>query len=155
MLIKIFRGYENKYLLLETKSANINKEIVTVSSDIVPIFFRLVEESRLPVDEYDVSRVKKLRDMLNDLAKSYNVQWSSDDLFRVLLPNDYNHNVELVLTYDEEREKNYVFSDKESEEVREVCPNYKISSITVDGKTYLTTGAIFIMNDDGKTIDKV
>ena len=155
MLIKIFRGYENKYLLLETKSANINKEIVTISSDMVPIFFKLVEESRLPVDEYDINRVQKLRDMLNDLAKSYNIQWRSDDLFRVLLPNDYNHNVELVLTYDEESEKKYVFSDNKPEEVRDVCLNYKISSITVDDKTYLTTGAIYIMNDDGKKIDRV
>jgi hypothetical protein len=155
MLIKIFRGYENKYLLLETKSANINKEIVTVSSDMVPIFFALVEQSRLPVDEYDIGRVKRLNDKLNELAETYKIQWNSDSLFRVLLSQDYNHNVEFVLTDDEERAKNYVFSDKESEEVREVCLNYKISSITVDGKTYLTTGSIFVMNDDGKTIDRI
>ena len=147
--------YENKYLLLETKIANINKESIAISSDMIPVVFRLVDELKLPVDEFDSARVDQLNEMFKSMASRDTMVPSVDDLFRVLLPEKSVREVELVLSRDEEVDKNSIFSCAESDEPKDRCLNYKISSITVDGKTYLTTGSIFIMNDDGKTIDRV
>ena len=155
MFIKIFRGYENKYLLLETKSATINKESVTLPSDIIPLVFRMVDELNLPVDESDYRRIDQLKEMASAIAKNDDILFDFDDIFRVLLPDSSFHDVELVLTSDETSDKNGVFSKLDSNEPKERCLNYKISSITVDGKTYLTSGPIFVMNDDGKTIDRI
>ena len=33
--------------------------------------------------------------------------------------------------------------------------NKKLSIVEVDDKIYITSGPIFVMNDDGKTIDRV
>ena len=155
MFIKIFRGYENKYLLLETKSAIINKESIILPSDIIPLLFRMVDELSLPVDETDYKRIDKLTEIASKKAKEDDVLFNFDDTFRVLLPDRTFHDVELVLTSDEMSDKNGVFSELESNEPTERTLNNKISSITVDGKTYLTSGPIFVMNDDGKTIDRV
>lgn len=155
MFIKIFRGFENKYLLLETKIANISKESVTISSDMIPVVFRLVDELKLPVDEFDSARVAQLNEMFKSMASREKMVSSVDGLFRILLPEKNFSEVELVLSHDEEVDKNSILSCAESDEQKEICLNNKISSITVDGKTYLTTGNIFVMNDDGKTIDRV
>lgn len=155
MFIKIFRGYENKYLLLETKSASVNKESITLPSDIVPLVFRMVDELSLPVDESDYERIDQLKEKASALAKSDNVLFDFDEAFRVLLPERTFSDVELVLSSDEVLDKNGVFSKLEPNEPKERCLNYKISSITVDNKTYLTSGSIYIMNDDGKTIDRI
>lgn len=155
MFIKIFRGYENKYLLLETKSASINKESITLPSDIVPLVFRMVDELSLPVDESDYKRIDQLKEMASAKAKDDNVFFDFEDAFRILLPERTFHDVELVLSSDEVLDKNDVFSKLDSNEPKERCLNYKISSITVDNKTYLTSGSIYIMNDDGKTIDRI
>ena len=155
MFVKIFRGYESKCLLLETKSVILNKESVILPSDIIPFVFRMVDELNLPVDESDYKRIDKIKEMAEKTAKEDDVCFNFDDLFGVLLPDRSFCNVELVLSDDEMLDKNNVFSKMESTEPKERCMNYKISSITVDGRTYLTTGSIYVMNDDGKTIDKV
>ena len=160
MFIKIFCGDSQKYLLLQSNSVTLDKENRFIHSDLYPIMCAYIDEMSLPVGEGDGKKIEYLCDSFTSVAQNayadksvlVTLHGTVADMFK-------NTPYELlcpVLSDEEEYFKNEwkTSCNSAKEQPMSAC-NKKLSVIEVDGKTYITSGPIFVMNDDGKTIDRV
>lgn len=158
MFIKIFCGDSQKYLLLQSDNVTLDKTSRLIHSDLYPIMCAYIEEMSLPVGEEDGKLIESLCDSFTSVAQTaYNnknilvtLSGTVADMFpkyELLCP---------VLSNEEEYLKNEwkISCNSAKEQPLGAC-NKKLSIVEVDGKTYITSGPIFVMNDDGKTIDRV
>ena len=161
MFIKIFCGDSQKYLLLQSNNVTLDKTSRLIHSDLYPIMCAYIDEMSLPVGEEDVKKVESLCDSFTSVAKTaYNDEnflITLADTVAEMFPNTPYELICPVLSDEEEYYKlewNQKGCDSAKEQPMSAC-NKKLSVVEVDDKIYITSGSIFIMNDDGKTIDRI
>lgn len=160
MFIKIFCGDSQKYLLLQSNNVTLDKTSRLIHSDLYPIMCAYIDEMSLPVGEEDGKLIESLCDSFTSVAQNayadksilVTLHGTVADMF----PNTPYVLLCPVLSEKEEYYKNEwkTRCDSAKEDPSGAC-NKKLSVIEVDEKTYITSGPIFVMNDDGKTIDRV
>ena len=168
MFIKIFCGDSDKYLLLQSTNVTLNKRKTRIWHELFPIVCSYIEQLSLPTGDCDMGTVKYLEE---EFKKRSEYLGSQDDKFFFqykdirafiadLCPCTPDELIVPILSDDENGMK--ILSDlkecpnkEQSEEVVDVTYLAEIAVIEVDEKTYITTGPIFVMNDEGKTIDRV
>ena len=160
MFIKIFCGDSQKYLLLQSNNVVLDKSSRMIHSDLYPIMCAYIDEMSLPVSEEDGKLIELLCDSFTSTAQTEyndkNVLITLHGTVAEMFPNTPYELLCPVLSEKEEYYKNeWKTSCNSSKEQPLSACNKKLSVIEVDGKTYITTGSIFVMNDDGKTIDRV
>ena len=160
MFIKIFCGDSQKYLLLQSDNVTLDKTSRFIHSDLYPIMCAYIDEMSLPVGEGDGKLIESLCDSFTSLAQiaydDKNVLITLHGTVAEMFPNTPYELLCPVLSEKEEYYKNeWETSCNSSNEQPMAACNKKLSVIEVDDKTYITSGSIFIMNDDGKTIDRV
>ena len=160
MFIKIFCGDSQKYLLLQSNNVTLDKTSRLIHSDLYPIMCAYIDEMSLPVGEEDGKLIESLCDSFTSTAQTayddksilVTLHGTVADMF----PNTPYELLCPVLSEKEEYYKNEWKTSCNSAKKDEVSVcNKKLSVIEVDGKKYITSGPIFVMNDDGKTIDRI
>lgn len=160
MFIKIFCGDSQKYLLLQSNNVVLDKSSRMIHSDLYPIMCAYIDEMSLPVGEEDGKLIESLCDSFTSVAQTaYNDKNVLITLFGTVAEMFPNTPYELLCPVLSEKEEYYKNvwkspSDSTKDEPMDAC-NKKLSVVEIDGKTYITSGTIFIMNDDGKTIDRI
>lgn len=160
MFIKIFCGDSQKYLLLQSNNVTLDKTSRLIHSDLYPIMCAYIDEMSLPVGEEDGKLIESLCDSFTSVAQTaYNDKSILVTLHGTVADMFPNTPYELlcpVLSNEEEYYKNVWKGPSESakDEPMGAC-NKKLSVVEVDEKMYITSGPIFVMNDEGKTIDRV
>jgi len=160
MFIKIFCGDCQKYLLLQSDNVILDKTSRFIHSDLYPIMCAYIDEMSLPVGEEDGKLIEALCDSFTSVAQTAyndkNVLITLHGTVAEMFPNTPYELLCPVLSNEEEHLKNeWETSCNSAKEQPMGACNKKLSVIEVDGKKYITSGSIFIMNDDGKTIDRV
>ena len=161
MFIKIFCGDSQKYLLLQSNNVTLDKTSRMIHSELYPIMCAYIDEMSLPVSENDGKLIESLCDSFTSVAQiAYDDKNILITLYGTVSEMFSNTPYELlcpVLSDEEECLKNEWQFPKcnSSKEKPMMAYNKKLSVIEIDGKIYITSGPIFIMNDDGKTIDRV
>lgn len=160
MFIKIFCGDSQKYLLLQSNNVTLDKTSRFIHSDLYPIMCAYIDEMSLPVGEGDGKLIESLCNSFTSVAQTaYNDKSILMTLYGTVGEMFQNTPYELlcpVLSDEEEYLKNeWKTSCNSSKEQPMGACNKKLSIVEVDGKIYITSGAIFVMNDDGKTIDRI
>ena len=165
MFIKIFCGDSQKYLLLQSNNVTINKKQVTITSDLFPMVCKYLEEVSAPVGEENMEIIdfiaKEYRERRKCLYSNEPENYEDQipdirDFFCALCPNTPYELIVPVLSAAEEGSKLlYEIKNAQKQEKPDYHGNLKISSVTVDENTYITSGPVFVMNDDGKTIDRI
>lgn len=160
MFIKIFCGDSQKYLLLQSNNVTLDKTSRLIHSDLYPIMCAYIEEMSMPVGEEDGKLIESLCDSFTSVAQTAyndkNVLIALHGTVAEMFPNTPYELLCPVLSEKEEYFKNeWRTSCNSSKEQPMGACNKKLSVIEVDDKTYITSGPIFVMNDDGKTIDRV
>ena len=163
MFIKIFCGDSQKYLLLQSDNVTLNKKKEMINSDLYPILCAYIDVITEPVE---TKQTEKLNFLCDRWAKMHAIKKdhdSSEDcgypcieaVICNTIPNTPYELIIPVLSDSQESEKINLISENPLLDMpTDVC-NEEVSVIQVDEKTYITTGPIFIMNDGGKTIDRV
>ncbi len=160
MFIKIFCGDSQKYLLLQSNNVTLDKTNRLIHSDLYPIMCAYIDEMSLPVGEEDGKLIESLCDSFASVAQTAyadkNILITLHGTVAEKFPNTPYELLCPVLSEKEEYYKNVWKSPSDSakEEPMVAC-NKKLSVVEIDGKKYITSGSIFIMNDDGKTIDRI
>lgn len=168
MFIKIFCGDSDKYLLLQSTNVTLNKRKTRIWHELFPIACSYIEHISLPAGECDMGTIKYIEEDFKNRAEylkenddKFFFQYKDvksfiadlcpctpDELIVPILSDDENR-MKILTQLKESPEK------KESEETVDITYIAEISVVEVDEKTYITSGPIFVMNDDGKTIDRV
>ena len=160
MFIKIFCGDSQKYLLLQSDNVTLYKTSRLIHSDLYPIMCAYIDEMSLPVGEEDGKKIELLCDSFTSLAQTaYNdksVLMTLHGTVAEMFPNTPYELLCPVLSEEEEYFKNEwkTSCNSSKDEPMGAC-NKKLSVVEIDGKKYITSGPIFVMNDEGKTIDRV
>ena len=158
MFVKIFCGDSQKYLLLQSNNVVLDKSSRMIHSDLYPIMCAYIDEMSLPVGEEDGKLIEALCDSFTLVAQTaYNDKSVLITLYGTVAEMFPNTPYELLCPVLSEKEEYYKLQwrgDTKVDESLSAC-NKKLSVIEVDGKKYITSGPIFVMNDDGKTIDRV
>ena len=160
MFIKIFCGDSQKYLLLQSNNVTLDKTNRLIHSDLYPIMCAYIDEMSLPIGEGDGKLIESLCDSFTSVAQTAyadkSVLVTLHGTVADMFPNTPYELLCPVLSEKEEYYKNMWKSPSDStkEDPMGAC-NKKLSVVEVDGKIYITSGPIFVMNDDGKTIDRV
>lgn len=163
MFVKIFCGDSQKYLLLQSDNVTLDKEPRCVDYDIYPLLCAYIEEMSASASETDLSRISCICDeykRIMELKKKeseaeYNIRPLESLVLDIIQNRPYCLLVP-VLSAEEKQEKLSIANKCNSS--KDICLGanpHKISVVEIDEKTYITTGPIFVMNDDGKTIDRV
>lgn len=160
MFIKIFCGDSQKYLLLQSNNVTLDKTNRFIHSDLYPIMCAYIDEMSLPVGETDVKLIESLSDSFTSVAKTAyndeNILITLTSTVSDMFSNIPYNSLCPVLSEEEKYYKNEWKTSCNSSKEQPLCVcNKKLSVVEVDGKTYITSGPIFVMNDDGKTIDRV
>ena len=160
MFIKIFCGDSQKYLLLQSNNVVLDKSSRMIHSDLYPIMCAYIDEMSLPVGEEDGKLIEALCDSFTSVAQTAyddkNVMITLHGTVAEMFPNIPYELLCPVLSEKEEYYKNeWRTSCNSSKEQPLSACNKKLSVVEIDGKVYITSGPIFVMNDDGKTIDRV
>ena len=165
MFIKIFCGDSQKYLLLQSNNVVLNKQKVNLLSELYPIVCRYIDEMSEPVGEQDMEMIEFLSKEYKDRRAKFleNFQQPVEDGTPTILdftcklcPNMPYELMAPVLSDEQEAQKLlYSIKNAQSNDEPHAECMYQISTVEIDDKVYFTTGAIFVMNDDGKTIDRV
>lgn len=165
MFIKIFCGDSQKYLLLQSNNAVLNKQKVNLPSELYPIVCRYIDEMAEPVGEQDMEMIHFLSEEYKDRRVKFLANFPQPvkdgiptiiDITCKLCPNMPYELMAPVLSDEQEAQK-LIYSIKEAQSNGESHAEclYQISTVEVDDKIYFTTGPIFVMNDEGKTIDRI
>ena len=160
MFIKIFCGDSQKYLLLQSNNVVLDKTSRMMHSDLYPIMCAYIDEMSLPVGEEDPQKIEALCNAFTTTAQTAyndpNVLMSVNAFIAESFPNTP---YELLCPVLSEKEEYYKYEWKHIGDSAKELPlcvcNKKLSVVEVDDKTYITSGPIFVMNDDGKTIDRI
>jgi len=160
MFIKIFCGDSQKYLLLQSDNVILDKTSRFIHSDLYPIMCAYIDEMSLPVGEEDGKLIESLCDSFTSVAQTAyadkNVLTTLCGTVAEMFPNTSYELLCPILSEKEEYYKNeWKTSCNSSNEQRMGACNKKLSVVEVDGKKYITSGSIFVMNDEGKTIDRI
>jgi len=160
MFVKIFCGDSQKYLLLQSNNVVLDKSSRMMHSDLYPIMCAYIDEMSLPVGEEDGKLIESLCDSFTSVAQTAyadkNILTTLFGTVAEMFPNTPYELLCPVLSEKEEYFKNeWKTSCNSSKEQPMGACNKKLSVIEVDGKTYITSGSIFVMNDEGKTIDRI
>ena len=160
MFIKIYCGDSQKYLLLQSNNVTLDKTSRMIHSDVYPILCAYIDEMSLPVGEEDGKKIELLCDSFTSVAQTAysdtNILITLHGTVAEMFPNTPYELLCPVLSEKEEYFKNeWKTSCNSSKEQPTSACNKKLSVVEVDDKTYITSGPIFVMNDDGKTIDRV
>ena len=170
MFIKIFCGDSDKYLLLQSNNITLNKRKTRIWHELYPIVCSYIEQISLPAGECGMENIEYLENEFKERVES--LKQESDKFFfgygnlqaflADLCPNTPEQLIVPILSDEEYRMK--IFADlrekqkpnpDESDHSPDLTFIAEISVVEIDGKTYITSGPIFVMNDDGKTIDRV
>ncbi|MBO7736050.1 MAG: hypothetical protein J6S67_26000 [Methanobrevibacter sp.] len=158
MFIKIFCGDSQKYLLLQSNNVTLDKRNNFIHSDLYPIMCAYIEEMSVPDGERDYTKTNDLATAFLNVARvAYNddsILMRIDTTIADMFPNTPVQLLCPVLSDTEEAEKLLWRTDNKKDEPLSAS-NKKLSIVQVDENTYFTTGPVFVMNDDGKTIDRV
>lgn len=160
MFIKIFCGDSQKYLLLQSNNVTLDKTSRLIHSDLYPIMCAYIDEMSLPVGEEDGKLIEALCDSFTSVAQTAyddkNVLITLHGTVAEMFPNTPYALLCPVLSKEEEYFKNEWKTRCNSSKEQPLCAcNKKLSVVEVDGKKYITSGQIFVMNDDGKTVDRI
>lgn len=163
MFIKIFCGDSPKYLLLQSNNVVLDKGERYIDYDLYPLICAYIEELSFN-NEKDLSRIDcifaKYKQIMGLKKKESEAEYAIRPLGALIkedIVGDKPYCLTVpVLSDQEKREK--LLIDGRNDQSMDITngPNpHKLSIVQIDEKTYITTGPIFIMNDDGKTIDRV
>ena len=163
MFIKIFCGDSQKYLLLQSDNVTLNKKKEMINSDLYPILCAYIDVMAEPVETKQTEKLNFLCDVwkkMHDIRKEHD---SSEDcgypcieeVICRIVPNTPYELMIPVLSDSQEAEKINLISENPLLDTPVSACNEEVSIIQVDEKTYITTGPIFVMNDEGKTIDRI
>lgn len=164
MFIKIFCGDSQKYLLLQSDNVVLDKGERYIDYDLYPLICAYIEELSFNNNEKDLSRIDCIFDKYKQIMGLKKKENEADYAIRplgVLIKEDIVGDKPYCLTIpvlsDQEKREKFLIDDRNDQSMDITNgPNlHKLSIVEVDGKTYITSGPIFIMNDDGKTIDRV
>lgn len=163
MFIKIFCGDSQKYLLLESDNITLDKKKRMINSDLFPVFCAYIETLGEEVEPYNTKKLMFLVDrwkQLHDVRKEHDSNEDAgypcvESVIADIIPNTPYQLMIPVLSDEQEAEKLNLLSENPSMDIPTSVQNEEIACVTVDENTYFTTGPIFVMNDDGKTIDRV
>lgn len=150
MFIKIFCGDTEQFFILQSNDAFLDKTVRKINSTDFVLLCRFIDEMSKPVSEQNIDKLLLINEtFLNRPGDNKNIS----EFFCDLIPNTPYDVVAPVLSSEQEVDvyHNESFESKASVVVGEV----NLNSVFVGDKYYITTGNIFIMNDDGKTIDRV
>lgn len=171
MFIKIFCGDSDKYLLLQSTNITLNKRKTRIWHELFPLACSYIEQISLPVGDCDMKNIEYLENEFKERAKS--LKQESDKFFfnysnlqaflADLCPNTPEQLIVPVLSNEEQRmkifadlkEKPKIVKSEDSDQSPDLTFIAEIAVVEVDEKTYITSGPVFVMNDDGKTIDRV
>ena len=169
MFIKIFCGDNEKYLLLQSNNITLNKRKLRIWHELFPIVCSYIEQISLPIGECDMNSIKQLENEFKERAEYF--KQNSDKFFfnydnlqaflANLCPNTPDELIVPVLSNEETRMKllgslhSKVTKSEDSDQAHDLTFVAEIAVVEVDEKTYITSGPIFVMNDDGKSIDRV
>jgi len=163
MFIKIFCGDSQKYLLLQSNNVTLNKKKEMLNSDLYPILCAYLDVIQEPVETHNFNKQHYLCDVwkqMHDIRKEQESEVRSypciEEVICDTVPNTPYELIVPVLSDSQEAEKINLLSENPGtlDAPASAC-NEEISVVQIDEKTYITTGPIFVMNDDGKTIDRV
>lgn len=160
MFIKIFCGDSQKYLLLQSDNVTLNKKKGVLNSDLYPILCAYLDVASEPAD----TNLKKLDFLCSEWDKVNKLRETGQELRAYpcieevivdIVPNTPYELIVPVLSDSQESEKICLINEEVNDSAMARAQNEEISVVTVDENTYITSGPIFVMNDDGKTIDRI
>lgn len=129
MYVKIQKGKSNSYMLIQVKAqATLNARINT-GNDVWDYMIAQQETSGGCGD--DSQNSKQAGCFLEEIGVE------SGNTFIILSPAGYT----------------YAYGNPNCE-LKEMC-NVSIANVNVDGVSYLTEGSVYILNDEGKTIQRI
>lgn len=163
MFVKIFCGDSQKYLLLQSNNVTLDKKKRVVNSDLYPIISAFIDTMATSCESQNYEKIKYLNTVWNKLHEiRYENENTDCEIIGIesfisrMIPNTPYELMVPVLSDSQEAEKLDHLSESPSGlDVPASILNVEISCVTVDENTYFTTGSIFVMNDDGKTIDRI
>ena len=161
MFIKIFCGDSQKYLLLQSDNVILNKKKEMINSDLYPILCAYIDIITEPVETKQTEKLNFLSEVwkkMHDIRKEHDSDFGYpciDGVICNIIPNTPYELIIPVLSDSQELEKINLISENPLLDAPARACNEEVSIIQVDDKTYITSGPIFVMNDDGKTIDRV
>ena len=163
MFIKIFCGDSQKYLLLQSDNVTLNKKKEMFNSDLYPILCAYIDVMTEPVETKQTEKLSFLCDVwkkMHDIRKEHDSNEDCgypciEEVICRIIPNTPYELMIPILSDSQESEKINLISENPLLDAPVSACNEEVSIIQVDEKTYITTGPIFVMNDDGKTIDRI
>ena len=164
MFIKIFCGDSQKYLLLQSDNVTLSKKKEMLNSDLYPVLCAYLDVVTEAVETKNTMKLNNLCDIWSNLHSIRKEQDSNfvagypcvEDVICKIVPNTPYELIVPVLSDSQESEKiNLTSENPATLDAPASAQNDEISVVMVDEKTYITSGPIFVMNDDGKTIDRI
>lgn len=156
MYIKIFCGNSQKYLLLESDNVTLNQARFKIKTDAYPFICAYMDEISLPIEEQRAEMLQYISDTFKDVmlvGESGDVEQPHIECFICdMIPNIPYPLMVPVLSDREEVDKLKILSDGAHPEEPARGGYVDVAFAEVNGKTYFTTGRIYVMNDEGKTI---
>lgn len=159
MFVKIFYGESQKFKLIQSDDVTLDKASRMIHSELYPIMCAYIEEMSLPVGEENGRLIEALCDSFASVARvaynDENILMSVSSAISGMFPNTAYKFLCPVLSDEEAYHKNEWRTSCNSSKEKPLCAcNKKLSIVEIDGKKYITSGPIFVMNDDGKTVEK-
>lgn len=151
MFVKIFHGDSQKFKLIQSDDVEVCGERRMLSSDLYPVLCAYIDCRRCSVGEE--ASVPEYLGLLTDLWSAGHVSddfKSMDETISELAPDRSFRDIVPILSERQQKDKCELLL---GHSLQAVC-NERVHVVTVGDKTYITTGPIFVMNDDGKTIEK-
>ena len=147
MFIKIFHGKSQQYTLQQVNDVILDKTARLITSDAYYILCKYLD---LVNSEQQYADIGKCDEYFNQLKDSFKKEREQDirEYMADTFPNIPEQLICPLLSPEEERIIRYNCEPSG-------CCNEELSTIWIDDKLYITTGSIFVMNDDGKTIDRI
>lgn len=159
MYIKIFCGKSQKYLLIESDHVTLNQSRFKIKFNAYPLVCAFMDERSLPIEE----QREEMLQYISDTFKNVMLAGESGDVEKPnieclicdMVPNTPYQLMVPVLSDKEEADKLEILSNGAHSENPAVTGYVDIAFAEVNGKTYFTTGSIYVMNESGQTIDKI
>lgn len=156
MYIKIFCGNSQKYLLLESDNVTLNQARFKIKRAAYPFICAYMDENGLSIEEQRVDILQYISKTFQNImlaGESGDIEQPNIECFICdMIPNIPYQLMVPVLSDREEVDKLKILSDGAHPEEPAGGGYIDVAFAEVNGKTYFTTGRIYVMNDEGKTI---
>lgn len=150
MFIKIFCGDTEQFFIVQSNDAFLDKTARKTNGEDFVLLCKFIDEMSKPTSEQNIDKILLINETFSK-RRSDNKQIA--EYFCDLIPNTPFDVVAPVLSSKQEVDVYHNENLDSNDSV--VSGEVNLNSVFVGDKYYITTGSIFIMNDDGKTIDRV